>query len=64
MMIEIDELMVMTSKEHLKDWNSCKDLEGSTDWCGDDVRAEIVYDDAFAWFNDRFSSTTKTIEEE
>jgi len=64
MMIEIDELMVMTSKEHLKDWNSCKDLEGSADWCGDDVRAEIVYDDAFAWFNDRFSSTTKTIEEE
>lgn len=63
-MVEIDELMVMTSKEHLKDWSACKDLQGSADWCGDDERAQMVYGDAFAWFNDRFFLKTKKVEEE
>ena len=64
-MVEIDELMVMTSKEHLKCWNTCKDLQGSADWCGDnDERAQIVYGDAFVWFSDRFSLKTKNVEEE
>jgi len=63
-MVEIDELMVMTSKEHLPDWNTCTDLLGSADWCGDDERADMIYGDAFAWFNDRFSAKMKKFEEE
>ena len=63
-MVEIDELMVMTSKEHLPDWNTCTDLLGSADWCGDDERADIIYGDAFAWFNDRFSAKMRKVEEE
>jgi spermidine synthase len=56
-MIEIDEVMVNVSREYLPDWNDCSDLEGSAKWCGDDKRAEIKYVDAFAWFNDRFSTS-------
>jgi S-adenosylmethionine decarboxylase proenzyme, Bacillus form len=56
-MIEIDEVMVNVSKEFLPDWNDCSDLEGSAKWCGDDDRAEMKYVDAFAWFNDRFSTS-------
>ena len=42
-MMEIDELMVMTSKEHLPDWKTCTDLLGSADWCGDDERVDMIY---------------------
>ena len=63
-MVEIDELMVMTSKEYLPDWNTCTDLLGSAEWCGDDERADMIYGDAFAWFNDRFSDKMKKFEEE
>ena len=41
-MLNIDELVVMASKEHLTDRNACTDLLGSTDWCGDDERADII----------------------
>jgi len=54
----------MTSKEYLPDWNTCTDLLGSADWCGDDERADMIYGDAFAWFNDRFSAKMKKVEEE
>eukprot|EP00557_Chaetoceros_sp_GSL56_P001364 CAMPEP_0176496106 /NCGR_PEP_ID=MMETSP0200_2-20121128/11021_1 /TAXON_ID=947934 /ORGANISM="Chaetoceros sp., Strain GSL56" /LENGTH=768 /DNA_ID=CAMNT_0017894045 /DNA_START=676 /DNA_END=2978 /DNA_ORIENTATION=- len=57
-MIEIDEIMVNVSREFLPDWNDCSDLEGSANWCGDDERAEMKYVDAFAWFNDRFSTSS------
>jgi len=63
-MVEIDELMVVTSREHLPEWSNCTDLLGSADWCGDDERAHIIYGDAIAWFNDRFSTKTKKVEEE
>lgn len=54
-MIEIDEDMVQTSREHLPEWSDCSDLIGSSGgWCGDDERAEMMYEDAMAWFIDRF----------
>ena len=58
-MIEIDEEMVQVSREHLPTWSDCSDLVDSADWCGDDERAEIYYEDALAWFNNRFSDTEK-----
>jgi len=56
-MIEIDEEMVYFSKEHLPDWCDCSDFDfdGSADWCGDDERADLRYEDGAAWFNNRFS---------
>ena len=54
-MIEIDEEMVNVSRESLPDWSDCSDLHGSADWCGDDKRAELFYEDALAWFMNRFS---------
>lgn len=53
-MIEIDEKMVYFSREHLPDWNSCADISGIS-WCGDDPRAGMYYEDALAWFNNRYS---------
>lgn len=63
-MIEIDEHMVEMSREHLPDWSDCSDLKGSANWCGDDDRARMYYEDALAWFNDRFSKHSKTHLEE
>eukprot|EP00557_Chaetoceros_sp_GSL56_P012726 CAMPEP_0176481324 /NCGR_PEP_ID=MMETSP0200_2-20121128/2757_1 /TAXON_ID=947934 /ORGANISM="Chaetoceros sp., Strain GSL56" /LENGTH=726 /DNA_ID=CAMNT_0017877517 /DNA_START=207 /DNA_END=2387 /DNA_ORIENTATION=+ len=54
-MIEIDEEMVSFSRKHLPDWNTCSDIKGSAEWCGDDTRARIFYEDGVAWFHDRFS---------
>ena len=56
-MIEIDEGMVETSRQHLPDWNQCRDIVGSTPSCFDDPRAEILCEDALAWFINRFSSS-------
>jgi spermidine synthase len=63
-MIEIDEMMVQVSREFLPDWNNCSDLVGSTEWCGDDERAEMHYVDAFGWFNDRFATGVEEKSEE
>lgn len=63
-MIEIDEEMVSFCRQHLPDWNTCADLEGSTEWCGDDERAEIYYEDGLAWFNNRFSDDGRIDTEE
>jgi len=55
-MIEIDEIMVNVSREHLPDWSDCSDIVGSVDgWCGLDPRAELYFEDAMAWFMDRFA---------
>jgi len=53
-MVEIDELMVMTSHKYLKEWSDCSDIVGSVEWCVDDPRADVRYEDAVAWFIDRF----------
>lgn len=52
-MIEIDEKMVLESKENIPEWSDCSDFEGSAPWCVDDPRAELYYEDALAWFMDR-----------
>jgi spermidine synthase len=54
-MIEIDHEMVDASKKYLPEWNTCSDLEMGAEWCGDDDRAEIHYEDAVTWFKSRFS---------
>jgi len=54
-MIEIDELMVSTSREYLPEWSDCSDIQGSADSCFEDVRADVVFQDAMKWFTDRFS---------
>jgi spermidine synthase len=61
-MIDIDEVMVRTSKEHLPDWSDCSDLLGSADWCGDDPRARIYYEDALGWFMSRYGGEADTEE--
>lgn len=55
-MIEIDCIMVKTSREFLPSWNSCSDISGSTHSCFDDPRADILCEDALSWFIDRFST--------
>lgn len=53
-MIEIDEEMVNVSHTYLQDWSDCSDLKGSANWCGDDSRVELYYEDALSWFINRF----------
>ncbi len=62
-MIEIDEEMVKTSRQYLPEWSDCSDIVGSTKWCGDDKRADMFYEDALAWFIDRFSEGGKYADE-
>lgn len=54
-MIEIDETMVNVSREFLPEWSDCSDLVGSSDWCRDDPRARMYYEDAYAWFINRYA---------
>ena len=49
-MIEIDQLMVETSKKYLPSWSDCSDIQGSTPSCFDDPRSEILFEDALVWF--------------
>jgi len=62
-MIEIDEIMVSFSREHLPEWNDCSDIVGSADWCGDDKKADMRYEDGMAWFKNRFSDSRIQSEE-
>jgi hypothetical protein len=38
-------------------------LEGSALWCGNDVRAKIYYEDALAWFIDRYHDEANITDE-
>ena len=58
-MIEIDEKMVNASREFLPEWSDCSDLVGSSVWCGDDPRASMYYEDAHAWFMNRYAQDLK-----
>lgn len=51
-MIEIDETMVKTSREYLPEWSNCTDF--GADWCVEDPRTQMYYEDALAWFMERF----------
>jgi len=62
-MIEIDKDMIETSRKYLPDWNQCNDIFRSTHSCFDDPRADVLSEDALAWFIDRFSSK-KTVDGE
>jgi len=64
-MIEIDGEMVQTSREYLPEWSDCSDLDGTSGgWCGDDDRADVVCEDAMAWFMDRFGDQREEVAEE
>jgi spermidine synthase len=54
-MIEIDRDLVNLAREYLPEWSDCTDLH-SAKWCGQDKRANVYYEDAFAWFNHRFGN--------
>jgi len=56
-MVEIDEEMVSISREYLPEWSDCSDFEGSSDWCGNDRRSTIFYEDAVQWFQKRYLDT-------
>jgi S-adenosylmethionine/arginine decarboxylase-like enzyme len=58
-MIEIDELMVNVSKQHLPEWSDCSMLVGSARSCFDDHRAELFYTDAVEWFIVHFGDQLK-----
>jgi Spermine/spermidine synthase domain len=58
-MIEIDELMVNVSKEHLPEWSDCSRIDGSAQSCFDDPRAETFYTDAVEWFIKQFGDPSK-----
>lgn len=52
-MVEIDQVMVEVSREYLPFSSDCSDLVGSTENCFDEPRADVLYQDAIAWFADR-----------
>lgn len=54
-MIDIDEVMVKMSDVHLPTWNDCSDIVGSVESCFEDPRADVLYEDAMAWFINRFA---------
>mmetsp|Transcript_12427 Transcript_12427/g.18221 ORF Transcript_12427/g.18221 Transcript_12427/m.18221 type:complete len:859 (-) Transcript_12427:147-2723(-) len=56
-MIEIDQEMVSVSRQYLPEWSDCSDLVGSSDWCGDDKRSTLFYEDAMQWFISRYLDT-------
>jgi spermidine synthase len=62
-MIEIDEQLVSLCRQYLKSWNDCSDIEGSAAWCGNDKRAKLIFEDALAWFIERFYDQTKVVHE-
>jgi spermidine synthase len=59
-MIEIDELMVSVSRDSIPEWSDCTDLNGSAAWCVEDPRATMYYEDALAWFRDRYADSGKS----
>jgi spermidine synthase len=54
-MVEIDEVMVNVSRTYLPEWSDCSNIVGSAPSCFEDSRAEIYFEDAIAWFIDRYS---------
>ena len=63
-MIEIDELMVKASRAHLPEWSDCSMLIGSAPSCFNDPRSEVYYEDAIAWFIDRYTDGVNYQEED
>ena len=61
-MIEIDASMVQAAKDFLPALNNCSDF-GTHESCFDDNRAELLCEDAFGWFLNRFGEK-KTLDGE
>lgn len=59
-MIEIDEGVVELSREYLKEWADCSDIEGSdADWCLENSRVEARFEDALAYFKAKFGQISE-----
>lgn len=58
-MVEIDEVMVLTSQMYLPEWSTCEN--GIS--CFDDPRATVYFDDAIAWFIHRFGENSTAYDE-
>lgn len=54
-MIEIDEMMVNTSRTYLPEWSDCSNIQGRAGNCFDDLKTTLHYEDAFKWFKERFA---------
>jgi spermidine synthase len=64
-MVEIDERMVNASRSYLPEWSDCRNIVGSAPSCFNDIRAEIYYEDAIAWFIHRYGDNAdETFENE
>ena len=64
-MIEIDEGVVNLSTKYLPEWQDCSSIahhEGRAEWCFDDERADLRVEDALAYFNDNFGSSSRSEE--
>jgi spermidine synthase len=54
-MIEIDQEVVELSRDFLKEWSDCSDIEGSeADWCLENERVEARFEDALAYFKTKY----------
>eukprot|EP00985_Skeletonema_marinoi_P014403 scaffold7297_cov120-Skeletonema_marinoi.AAC.1 len=68
-MIEIDGGVVNLSTKYLPEWQDCSSIahhDGCAEWCFDDERADLRVEDALAYFNDNFgssSSISKSVDE-
>jgi S-adenosylmethionine/arginine decarboxylase-like enzyme len=58
-MVEIDEVMVLTSQMYLPEWSTCDN--GIS--CFDDPRATTYFTDAIAWFINRFGENSTIYDE-
>ena len=66
-MIEIDEGVVNLSTEYLPEWQDCSSIahhDRCAEWCFDDERAELRVEDALAYFNDNFGSSSSMTKSE
>ncbi|KAG7357508.1 spermidine synthase [Nitzschia inconspicua] len=61
-MIDIDEMMVNTSRTFLPEWSDCSNIQGSTENCFDDPRTSLYCEDAFRWFKSRFGPEATVVE--
>eukprot|EP00984_Skeletonema_dohrnii_P021531 scaffold10784_cov80-Skeletonema_dohrnii-CCMP3373.AAC.1 len=64
-MIEIDEGVVNLSTKYLPEWQDCSSIahhDGCAEWCFDDERADLRVEDALAYFNDNFGSSSSISE--
>lgn len=64
-MVEIDGELVQLCKEHLPEMSNCADIEGSDaeESCFDDSRANVVFEDAFAYFINTFGKSDENEDE-